>query len=45
MSEERAASHKQRTLSGIAWNFIAVFGQTILTLGTGIILARILGGA
>lgn len=42
MSEERAASHKQRTLSGIAWNFIAVFGQTILTLGTGIILARIL---
>lgn len=42
MPETHATSHKQRTLRGVAWNFIAVFGQTFLTLGTGIVLARIL---
>ena len=36
------ASHKQRTLSGIVWNFFRVFGQTVFGLGTGIVLARLL---
>lgn len=35
-------SHKQRTLSGIAWNFLRVFSQTFLGLGIGIALARLL---
>lgn len=35
-------SHKRRTLHGVAWNFLRVFGQTLLSLGAGIILARLL---
>ena len=35
-------SHKQRTLQGINWNFLRVFGQTSLGLVVGIVLARLL---
>lgn len=35
-------SHKRRTLTGVAWNFVRVFGQTLASLGTGIVLARLL---
>lgn len=35
-------SHKRRTLRGIAWNFLRVIGQTGLSLGVGIALARML---
>lgn len=34
--------HKRRTLHGIVWNFLRVFGQTFLSLGAGVILARLL---
>lgn len=34
--------HKRRTLHGVVWNFLRVFGQTFLSLGAGIILARLL---
>ena len=37
-----ASTHKQRTLRGIIWNFFRVFGQTLFSLGTGIVLARLL---
>lgn len=36
------SSHTQKTVRGIAWNFLRVFGQTALSLGTGIVLARLL---
>lgn len=35
-------SHKQRTLRGINWNFLRVFGQTALGLVVGVVLARLL---
>lgn len=35
-------SHKQRTLRGINWSFLRVFGQTVLGLVVGIVLARLL---
>lgn len=41
-SPEPGHSHKQRTLRGVAWNFLRVFGQTLLSLSAGIVLARLL---
>lgn len=42
MPDSPAHSHKRRTLRAVAWNFLRVFGQTLLSLGAGIILARLL---
>lgn len=36
------ATHKARTLRGIYWNFLRVFSQTFLSLGVGVVLARLL---
>lgn len=36
------SSHASKTIRGIAWNFLRVFGQTLLSLGAGIVLARML---
>ncbi len=35
-------SHKTRTLRGLYWNFLRIFSQTFLSLGVGIMLARLL---
>ncbi len=35
-------SHKHRTLRGVLWNSLRVFGQTAISLATGIVLARLL---
>jgi PST family polysaccharide transporter len=35
-------THKQRTLTGVAWNFFKVLGQTLLGVGVNVILARLL---
>jgi teichuronic acid exporter len=35
-------THKQRTLTGVAWNFFKVLGQTFLGVGVNVVLARIL---
>lgn len=42
MPDSAAHSHKQRTLRGVLWNFLRVFGQTLLSLSAGIVLARLL---
>lgn len=35
-------THKQRTLTGVAWNFFKVLWQTFLGVGVNVILARLL---
>ncbi len=35
-------THKQRTLTGVAWNFFKILGQTLLGVGVNVVLARIL---
>lgn len=43
MAESEALqSHRARSVRGVVWNFLRVFGQTFLSLGAGIILARLL---